>query len=82
MGFFSKLGKVFTKQVDDTSTVGKVDKTDMAKVTRTAILVAVAAGVSYVLTNINPDAFGSYGPLITVAGAALLDFLNKLVKDK
>ena len=82
MGFFNKLKTVFTKQVDDTSTTGTVDKTDMAKVTRTAILVAVAAGVSYVLTNVNPDVFGSYGPLITVAGAALLDFLNKLTKGK
>lgn len=82
MGFFNKLKSVFSKQVDDTSTAGTVDKTDIAKVTRTAILVALAAGVSYVVTNIDPSALGVYGPIITVAGAALLDFLNKLTKGK
>ncbi len=82
MGFFKKLANVFKKSVDDTSDQGKVDTTDMAKVVRTSIFVAIAAGVSYALTAIDPAAFGAYGPIITVAGTALLDFLNKLTKGK
>jgi len=82
MEFLKRLKEVFVKSVPDTSEPGKVDKTDLAKVTRTAVLVGVASGITYALQNIDPNLFGSYGPLFTLAGAAILELLGKIPKGK
>lgn len=81
MGFFKKIVNVFKKNVPDSSPKGKVDSTDVAKVVRTSVFVALASGLSYLLTNISPDVLGNYGPVITLVGTMALDFLNKLVKE-
>lgn len=80
--FFKKLKDVFVKTVPDTSEKGKVDSTDVAKVTRTAVYVALASGLAYLLQNLSPDTLGPYGPLIVMGGTALLELLNKLAKGK
>lgn len=78
---FAKLKDVFVKSVPDTSTTGKVDKTDLAKVVKTGVLVGVASGVSYFLANIAPDTLGTYQPLVVLGLTMALDFVNKLVKS-
>jgi hypothetical protein len=80
--FFKKIKDVFVKSVPDTSPIGTVDKTDLAKVAKTGVLVGVASAISYALANIAPDTFGHYQPLVVLGLTAVLDFLNKLVKSK
>jgi hypothetical protein len=79
--FLKKIKDVFIKSVPDTSPIGKVDKTDLAKVTKTGILVGVASAISYALANIAPDTFGHYQPLVVLGLTAVLDLLNKTVKS-
>lgn len=78
--FLVKLKNVFVKSVPDTSPIGKVDGTDLAKVVKTGVLVGVATVISYVLANISPDTLGPYQPLIVLGLTAVLDTLNKFVK--
>jgi hypothetical protein len=79
--FFKKIKDVFVKSVPDTSPIGTVDKTDLAKVAKTGVLVGVASAISYALANIAPDTFGHYQPLVVLGLTAVLDFLNKAVKS-
>ena len=81
MDFFKKLKDVFTKKVEDTSDKGTVDKTDVAKVVKTGVFVGIAAAISAVLTNLSPDTFGVYQPVVILVLTITLDFLNKLVKN-
>lgn len=81
MGFFEKLKTVFVKNVPDTSEKGKVNQTDVAKLTRNGILVGVAAALSYAIANISPDTLGVYQPIIMLGLTVALDFVNKLVKS-
>lgn len=80
LDFLKKLKDVFVNKVPDSSPTGKVDKTDLAKVTRNALLVALAAGLSYVIKDIDPELLGQYQPFIMLGLTAALDFINKLVK--
>ena len=80
--FLKKLGSVFVKSVPDTSTPGKVDSTDVAKVVRTSIYVALASGLAFALQNVSPETFGPYSVLIIPAATAAIEFLNKLAKGK
>lgn len=79
--FLKKLKEVFVTKVPDTSDSGKVDKTDVAKIIRNAVLVAIAAGISYVVKDLDPEHLGQYQPWIILGGTAILDFINKLVKQ-
>lgn len=81
MDFLKKITSVFTKSVKDTSEVGKVDTTDVAKVLRTSALVGSAAGLTYLMANLAPESLGPYQPFIMLGLTAALDFLNKLVKN-
>lgn len=81
LDFLGKLKNVFVKNVPDTSPIGTIDKTDLAKVVKTGVLVGVASAVSYALANIAPDTFGHYQPLVILGLTAALDFLNKMVKS-
>lgn len=81
MELLTKLKNVFTKTVPDTSGGGKVDSTDLAKVTRNAALVGVAAALSELLKSIDPNTFGVYQPLVILGLTAALDFVGKLVKN-
>lgn len=80
MDILSTIKAVFTKSVPDTSPSGKVDKTDTAKLVKTAVFVGTAAGLSYFITNINPEALGPYSPIIMLVLTVGLDFANKMVK--
>lgn len=80
MDFFKKLKDVFVNKVPDTSPAGKVDQTDVAKVARTAIYVAIASGLTFALQNISPEVFGPYSIMIVPAATAAIEFLNKLAK--
>lgn len=80
MNFFSKLKDVFTKSVPDTSPAGKVDSTDVAKVVRTSVYVALASGLAFALQNLSPDVFGTYSVFIVPAATAVIEFLNKKAK--
>ena len=79
--FLKKLKEVFLGTVPDTSDVGKVNKTDITKIVRNAVLVAIAAGVSYIVKDLDPEHLGQYQPWIILGGTAILDFINKLVKN-
>jgi hypothetical protein len=81
MDFLKTVFDVFTKNVDNTSPTGKVDKNDLAKITKNALIVGVAAALSAVLANVGPQSFGTYQPLIILGLSAALDFLNKMVKS-
>ncbi len=76
-----KLKDVFVTSVPDTSATGKVDKTDIAKVAKTGVLVGLAAGLSWVVTNVAPDSLGPYQPVVILGLTMALDFVNKLVKQ-
>jgi len=80
MNFLTKLTSVITKNVPDTSDSGKVDTTDVAKVLRTSVFIALSSGLAYLLNAIDPTVFGSYSPLVVVAGTALMEFFTKLSK--
>lgn len=80
--FFSKLGAVFIKTVPDTSEKGKVDSTDVAKVVRTSVYVALASGLAFALQNLSPETFGPYSVFVIPAATAAIEFLNKLAKGK
>jgi hypothetical protein len=80
MNFLKTLLNSFTKKVDDTSDVGDLNKVDVVKVVRTAILVSLASGLTYLVTNINPEVLGVYGILLVPVATAILDMLNKYIK--
>lgn len=81
MDFLKKLKNVFVTNVPDTSPIGKVDSTDLAKVSKTGVLVGVAATLSYLITTINPVALGPYQPYVMLGLTIGLDFVNKLIKS-
>lgn len=80
--FMKKLGAVFVKSVPDTSEKGKVDSTDVAKVIRTSVYVALASGLAFALQNMSPETFGPYSVFVIPAATAAIEFLNKLAKGK
>ena len=77
-----KLGAVFTKTVPDTSDAGKVNATDVAKVVRTSVYVAIASGLAFLLQNTSPETFGPYSVFIIPGVTAVIELLNKLAKGK
>lgn len=81
MEFLSKLKNVFVKSVDDSSPVGKVNTTDLAKVARTAILLGLATGASNILTNLKPEMFGEYSSLAAVGLAIAGDFVMRFLRN-
>lgn len=81
MNFSTKLKDVFTKSVEDTSPVAKVNTTDLAKVVKTGTFVGIAAAISSILSTASPDTFGDYQLTVTLVLTVVLDFLNKLVKN-
>ncbi len=45
------------------------------------MLVALAAGITYVLQHSGTFDFGSYGPMITAGLTMLLNYLNKVIQN-
>lgn len=80
MEFVKKLmGSIFSK-VDDDSPRGKVNSTDIAKVLRGGLLVGLAAGVSHVLSGLEPDMFGQYEYLATIGLMVLSELSMRFLK--
>jgi hypothetical protein len=80
MNFLKKLKDVIFGRVPDTSTPGKVDSTDLAKVARTSIFIGLSSALAFLLQNVDPSIFGSYKLIVVTAGTAALEFLTKLTK--
>lgn len=81
MEFLKNLALVFTKKVEDTSPKGKVDSVDLAKVVRTAVYVGLASGLTYFAQGVTPDMIGVKGLVVLPLISAVIEFLNKAVKD-
>lgn len=79
--YFKKVIAVFTKNVPSKSTTLSVDSTDLAKVTRTAVLMGLSTTVTYWLANVNPSMFGDHAGVaaiaLTVLGEISLRFFKK-----
>ncbi len=78
---FSKIVGVFTKTVPSDSTTGTVNSTDLAKVIRTGIFLALSTGVTHILTNVQPDMFGQYAGVATIAIAMLSELSVRLFRS-
>lgn len=81
MKFLKTLFDVFTKKVEDSSPKGKVDATDVAKVVRTSVYVGLAAALTYFMQGVTPEMIGAKGLVVLPLIAAVVEFLNKAVKD-
>lgn len=81
MSFLVKLFNVFTKKVEDSSPKGRVDSTDLAKVVRTSVYVGLAACLTYFMQGVTPEMIGTKGLVVLPLLAAVVEFLNKAVKD-
>lgn len=60
MSFFSKLKEVFVSNTPDTSASKTLNKTDVAKVLRNALMVGGAAMVTYFSENLTSINFGQF----------------------
>lgn len=80
LDFLNKIKSVFVSNVQDTSPAVSVNKTDLAKVVKTGVLVGLASAISYALANLAPETFGHYQPVVILVLTAALDFVNKFVK--
>lgn len=81
MGFLDKLKSVMTKKATDTSPTMAVDKTDIAKVTHTGLLLAASSFVTYMLQNVQPDMFGDYAPYATIVIAIATELSLRFFKN-
>ena len=72
MDLLSKFKAVFVgKSPESTSPTKVVNSTDLVKVFRTSALVGVAAMVTDLLQNIDPEMFGDYKIIATLVLTAL-----------
>jgi hypothetical protein len=81
MNFLSKLkNALFGKSEPSKSATGAVDVVDIAKVTRTGLLMGLATAVTYMLANVKPEMFGDHAGIaalvLTVVGEFSLRFLK------
>lgn len=82
MGFLSKLkNAMFGKSDPSVSPAGKVDTTDLAKVTRTGVLMGFATFVTYMLSNVQPEMFGEHAALASVVIGILSELSLRFLKD-
>jgi hypothetical protein len=82
MNFLSKLkNAMFGKSDQSASASGKVDAVDIAKVTRTGIIMAVATFTTYMLSNVKPDMFGEHAAIASVVIGILSELSLRFLKD-
>ena len=77
----NNLFKLIFKTVPSTSEANTVNKTDVYKAGRTALLVGLTSAVSYVITNLAGLDLGQYSETILPVIAFGLDFLYRWLKD-
>lgn len=74
--------KKVLKPKEGTSPAGKVSGDDVVDVVKVSLLVAVASGLQYAVEHMGNLDFGAYQPFVILGITAVLDFVNKLVKNK
>lgn len=82
MNVLRTLLSVFVTKVEDSSSRGKVNIVDLAKVARTSVFVGLASGLTHSLGLLNSENLGPLGyalavPLVTAA----IEMVTKLAKD-
>lgn len=82
MKFLSDLkNALFGKSEPSTSPAGKVDTTDIAKVTRTAILMGLATAVTSLLANVKPEMFGEHSGVAAIVLTIVSELSLRFLKD-
>jgi hypothetical protein len=82
MSFLSKLkNAMFGKSEPSVTPVGKVDTVDIAKVTRTAILMGLATAVTSLLANIKPEMFGEHSGIAAIVLTVVSELSLRFLKD-
>lgn len=65
--------------VDDSSSKGKIDKTDIVKTIRNLLFGVIAAGLTQYIED--PETLAKYGTITVVALKTVFDFLHKYMKN-
>ena len=81
MNFLKKIKESMFGHLPDTSDVKKIDSTDLAKVSRTGILMGLATMVTYLLSNLKPEMFGEHAGIAAVVIAMASEVLMRYLKD-
>jgi hypothetical protein len=82
MSYLVKLkNALFGKSDPSTSEGGSINVTDLAKVSRTAILMGLATAVSHLLANVKPDMFGDNAGIATIVIAILGELSLRYIKS-
>lgn len=82
MNFLSKLkNAMFGKSEPSDSPAGKVDSVDLAKVTRTAILMGLATVVTSLLANVKPEMFGEHSGVAAIVLTIVSELSLRFLKD-
>lgn len=79
--FFKKITSVFVKNVPSDSKAGVVNSTDLAKVTRTAIIMGLSTAATHWLANVNPTMFGDHSAIATLVLAVLGELSVRFLKS-
>ena len=77
----NNLFKLIFTSAPSTSVSNTVDKTDVYKASRTALLVGLTAAISYAITNLSGVDLGPYTATILPVIAFGLDFVYRWLKD-
>jgi len=81
LDFLKKLKDSVIGKSDDSSPQGNVDSTDLSKVVRTGLLMGLSTMATYFLSNVEPEMFGDYKAIATVALALAGDFTMRFLKN-
>jgi hypothetical protein len=82
MKFLSDLkNALFGKSEPSVSPAGKVDTVDIAKVTRTAILMGLATAVTSLLANVKPEMFGEHSGVAAIVLTIVSELSLRFLKD-
>jgi hypothetical protein len=76
-----KIKQVFLKSIPSTSGKFNIDKTDFAKVVRSAILLGAATAGQEIVSYLQPDMFGDHKTLATIILAMSADFLMRYIRE-
>lgn len=79
--FYDIFLRSFFYSVPDTSTPGKVNPTDVAKLIRNGIVYGIGMMAVYGLSSVSGMDFGFYSPLIAGICAGLIDTIRKSLTD-
>jgi len=75
------IKKYFFGKVEDTSQPGTLDKVDMFKLLRNAVIYAIGAFLTYLSENLTGVDLGTWTPIVVIIISGMLDAVRKLLKD-